>query len=102
MAGLGKFMKQAAKMQQQVERLQAELEAKELDITSGGGAVKIKISGAGKFLAVSIDPELLKEDPELVNETLLTAVQDAAQQAKDYNDEKMKSVTAAFQMPGLM
>lgn len=95
-------MKQAAKMQRQMETVQAELEAKELDITSGGGAVKIKISGAGKFLALEIDPELLKEDAELVNETVLTAVKDAAQQAKDYNDEQMKPVTSAFQMPGMM
>lgn len=102
MAGLGKFLKQAQKMQRQVETVQAELEAKELDITSGGGAVKIKINGAGKFISLEVDPELLKEEASLVNETVLTAVQDAAQQAKEFNDEKMKSATAGFQMPGMM
>jgi DNA-binding YbaB/EbfC family protein len=102
MAGLGKFLKQAQKMQRQVEQTQAEIEAHELDISSGGGAVTIKINGAGKFLALFVDPELLKEDADLVNETVLAAVQDAAQQAKDYSDEKMKSVTAGFQMPGMM
>ena len=101
MAGLGKFLKQAQKMQRQVETVQAELEAKELDITSGGGAVKIKINGAGKFLSLEIDLELLKEEASLVNETVLTAVQDAAQKAKEFNDEKMKSATAGFQMPGM-
>jgi len=101
MAGLGKFLKQAQKMQRQVESTQAEIEAKELEVTSGGGAVKIKINGAGKFLSLEVDPELLKEEASLVNDTLLAAVQDAAQQAKDYNDEKMKGATAGFQMPGM-
>lgn len=102
MAGVGKLLKQAQKMQRQVEATQARLEAKELDVTSGGGAVKIKINGAGTFLSLEIDPELLKEDAALVSETLLAAVQDAAKQAKDYNDNEMKSATAGFQMPGFM
>ena len=102
MAGVGKLLKQAQKMQRQVEDMQKALEAKELDVTSGGGAVKIKINGTGKFLALEIDPELLKEEPALVTETLLAAVQDAAQQSKDYNEAQMKTATAGFQMPGFM
>jgi nucleoid-associated protein EbfC len=102
MAGVGKLLKQAQKMQKQIETLQAQLEAKELDVTSGGGAVKIKINGAGKFLSLELDPELLKEDPKLVSETILAAVQDAAKQSKEYNDAQMQSVTSAFQMPGFM
>lgn len=88
-------------MQRQIETLQAELEAKELDVTSGGGAVKIKINGAGRFLSLEIDPELLKEDAKLVSETVLAAVQDAAQQAKEFNDAQMKGMNSAFQVPGL-
>jgi nucleoid-associated protein EbfC len=102
MAGVGKLLKQAQKMQKQIETLQAQLEAKELDVTSGGGAVKIKINGAGKFLSLEIDPELLKEDVKLVNDTVLAAVQDAAKQAKEYNEAQMQGVTSAFQMPGMM
>ncbi len=102
MAGVGKLLKQAQKMQRQVEVVQAEIEAKELDVTSGGGAVKIKINGAGKFLALEIDAELLKEDAALVNETVLAAVQDAAAQAKTFNDERMQAVTSEFRMPGFM
>lgn len=102
MAGLGKLLKQAQKMQRGVEALQAQLEAKVIDVTSGGGAVKIKISGAGKFLALELDPEFLKEDAKLVADTLLVAVQDAAKQAKEFNDAEMQKVTSAFQMPGMM
>ena len=102
MAGVGTLLKQAQKMQRQIEALQTQLEAKEIEVTSGGGAVKVKINGAGKFIAIVIDPELLKEDAKLVADTLLTAVQDAAKQAKELNDAEMQKVTSAFQMPGLM
>lgn len=102
MAGVGKLLKQAQKMQRSIETLQTQLEAKEIDVTSGGGAVKIKINGAGKFLSLVLDAEFLKEDPKLVSDTLLVAIQDAAKQAKDFNDAEMQKVTSAFQMPGMM
>jgi DNA-binding protein, YbaB/EbfC family len=101
MAGVGKLLKQAQKMQKQIEGLQAQLDAKELEITSGGGAVKVKISGSGKFLGLTLDPEFLKEDAKFVSDTILAAIQDAAKQAKEYNDGEMQKVTSAFQMPGM-
>jgi DNA-binding YbaB/EbfC family protein len=102
MAGVGKLLKQAQKMQRQIETLQTELEAKELEFTSGGGAIKIKITGAGKFLALDLDPEFLKEDAKFVADTLLAAIQDASAQAKERNEAEMKKITSVFQMPGLM
>ena len=101
MAGLGKLVKQAEKMKRGIEALQTQLDAKELAITSGGGAVKITINGSGKFLALTLDPEFLKEDAKLVADAILAAVQDAAKQAKDYNEAEMQKITGAFQMPGL-
>ena len=101
MAGVGKLLKQAQKMQRGIEALQAQLEAKEIDVTSGGGAVKLKVNGGGKFLALTLDPEFLKEDAKLVADTLLAAIQDAAKQSKEYNDTEMQKVTSAFQMPGM-
>ena len=102
MAGVGTLLKQAQKMQRSIESLQTQMEAKEIDVTSGGGAVKIKINGAGKFLSLVLDAEFLKEDPKLISDTLLVAIQDAAKQAKDFNDAEMQKVTSAFQMPGMM
>jgi DNA-binding YbaB/EbfC family protein len=102
MAGVGKLLKQAQKMQRQIESLQAQLEAREIEVTSGGGAVKVKINGAGKFISLALDPEFLKEDAKVVSDTLLAAIQDAAKQAKEHNDAEMQKVTSAFQMPGLM
>ena len=101
MAGLGKLIKQAGKMQRQIEELNKTLAERELDISSGGGAVQVKISGAGKFLALKLDPEFLKEDPKLVEETLLNAVQEAATKAKALNDSEMQRISSGFQMPGM-
>jgi hypothetical protein len=100
MPGVGKLLKQAQKMQRQMESLQAQLETKEIDVTAGGGAVALKISTSGKLLALKLDPEFLKEDPKFVEETLLLALQDATKQAKTQYDAEMQKVTAAFQVPG--
>jgi len=101
MAGVGKLLKQAQKMQRSIEALQAQLEAREIEVAAGGGAVKVKVSASAKFLALSLDPEFLKEDAKLVSHTVPAAIQDASKQAKELNDSEMQKVTSAFQMPGI-
>jgi DNA-binding YbaB/EbfC family protein len=101
MAGVGKLLKTAQKMQRSIETLQTQLEAQEIEVAAGGGAVRIKVSAAGKFLSLTLDPEFLKEDPKLVSDTILGAIQDASKQAKDLNESEMQKVTSAFQMPGI-
>lgn len=101
MAGVGKLLKQAQKMQRQMEAMQATLEAREIDVSAGGGAVQVKVNGAGKFLAVKLDPEFLKEDAKVIEETLLGAVREAATKAKTLHEEEMQKISAAFQMPGM-
>jgi len=102
MAGLGKLLKQAQKMQRGVEALQTQLDAHEIEVSSGGGAVQVKINGNGRFLSLALDPEFLKEEPAFVSETILSAIQDAVGQAKTYNEAEMQKVTSGFSMPGLM
>ena len=101
MAGVGKLLKQAQKMQRSIEELQSQLDTREIDVAAGGGAVKVKIAASGKFLGLSLDPEFLKEDAKTVSDTVLGAIQDAAKQAKDLHDAEMQKVTASLQMPGL-
>ena len=69
MAGVGKLLKQAQKMQRKMEQVQEELAQKEINVSCGGGAVNIKINGQGEFLAISINPDFLNEDQEFVEET---------------------------------
>lgn len=93
-------MKQAQKMQRRIEALQEELTALELTVSSGGGAIEIKVNGQGEFLGLKLDPEFLKEDTTFVQDTILEVVKEAAAKAKAANEEKMGEATAGFQLPG--
>jgi hypothetical protein len=101
MAGLGKFLKQAQKAQKQMEQVQEQLAARELETTAGGGAVRVKINGQGDFISLKLDPEFLKEDAGLVADAILEAVKQASNQAKNLSKEEVDKVTAGFQMPGM-
>lgn len=102
MAGVGKLLKQAQKMQKQMEKVQEQLASTTLDVSAGGGAITLVINGQGEFQSLKIDPEFLKEDAEMVQETLLTAIQDAAAQSKALNDSEMEKVQHGMGIPGLM
>lgn len=102
MAGVGKMLKQAQKMQQRIGEVQKELEEKEIEVTSGGGAIVIRINGQGRFLGIKFDPEFLKEDPAFVEESILAALREASDQAKETGEEMMRKATAGFHLPGLM
>ncbi|HWA28125.1 MAG TPA: YbaB/EbfC family nucleoid-associated protein [Lacunisphaera sp.] len=101
MADMIALMNQAKKMQRKIEETQKALEAREIDVSSGGGAVQIKVTGAGKFLALKLDPEFLKEDAKFVEETLLSAVNEAATKAKELHESEMKRISAGIQLPGM-
>ena len=96
MAGVGKLMKQAQKMQKQMEGIQSQLAEQIIEVSSGGGAINIKINAQGEFQAFKIDPEFLKEDAEFIEETLLGAVQEAAAKAKETSEEAMGAVTGGM------
>ena len=88
-------------MQQKMEEAQALLSEEIIEVSGGGGAVSIKISGQGEFKDLKLDPEFLKEDTEFVSEAILQAIVDATEQAKKKNDEAMSGLTGGMQMPGL-
>ncbi len=101
MPGVGKLLKQAQKMQKKMEALQEELALREIEISSGGGAVKIKVNGQQEVMAVTLDEEFLKEDKEFVEETILNAIQEALAKAKEMNEEEMGKITGGLNFPGL-
>jgi len=103
MAGVGKLLKQAQKMQKQMEAIQQELAETVLEVSSGGGAITIKITGQGEMQSIKIDPKFLQEDAEFVEETLLAAVQEASAKAKETSETAMSAVSAGMGgFPGLM
>ena len=86
MVGVGKLLKQAQKMQKSMAEAQEKLAEQVLEVSSGGGAITVKINGQGEFQSLSFDPEFLKEDPEVVEEATLAAVREAAEKAKQANE----------------
>lgn len=101
MPGVGKLLKQAQKMQKKMEALQAELAQREIEVSSGGGAVKLKVNGQQEVIALTLDDEFLKEDREFIEETLFNAIQEAIAKAKEMNEEEMGKITSGLNLPGL-
>lgn len=101
MPGVGKLLKQAQKMQKAMEGVQAELENQTVEVSNGGGAVKITANGHGAIKSIKLDPEFLKEDASVVESAILEAINEAAAKAKALGEEQMGKVTGGFSIPGL-
>lgn len=96
------MIKQAARMQQQLEQVQAQLAQRTVEATSGGGAVRVTARCDGSIAAVKIDPQALNPaDAALVEDMVLTAVNQALNSARDIANAEMGKVTAGLQLPGL-
>ncbi len=103
MSSIGKLMKQAARMQQQMEQTQAQLAAKTVEATSGGGAVKIVAKCDGTIASIKIDPQALNpSDASLLEDMVLSAANQALNQAKEISNAEMGKVTAGLNLPGMM
>jgi DNA-binding YbaB/EbfC family protein len=102
MAGVNKLLKQAQRMQKKMEQVQQELAQQEIEVSSGGGAVIVKMSISGEVRGLKINPELLKEAPDFVESTLLEAFREAVQGAKKQNEARMGELTSGLSFPGLM
>lgn len=102
MSSLGKLLKQAQRMQAQVEQVQAALAGRTVEASAGGGAVKVVARCDGTLAAVKIDPAALNPaDASLVEDMVLSAVNQALAQAKEVSNAEMNKITAGFNLPGL-
>jgi DNA-binding YbaB/EbfC family protein len=102
MSSIGKLMKQAARMQQQMEQIQSQLAQRTVEATSGGGAVKVVARCDGSIASIKIDPQAINPaDAQLIEDMILTAANQALSQAKDISNTEMGRVTSAFNLPGL-
>ena len=103
MSSIGKLMKQAARMQQQMEQIQADLAARTVEATSGGGAVKVDAKCDGTLASIKIDPQALTPaDAQMVEDMILAAANQALGQAKEISTAEMGKATAGFNLPGMM
>ena len=101
MSSIGKLMKQAARMQQQMEEIQNQLAQRTVEATSGGGAVRVTAKCDGSLAAIKIDPQALNpSDAQIVEDMILTAANQALAQAKEISNTEMGKVTAGMNLPG--
>jgi len=102
MSSLGKLMKQAQKMQQQMEEIQSALANRTVEATMGGGAVKVVARCDGSIASIKIDPQALNPaDAQLLEDMLVSAMNQALGQAKEISTAEMGKATAGFSLPGL-
>lgn len=95
-------MKQAARMQQEMEKVQTELANRTVEATSGGGAVKVTAKCDGSIIAIKIDPQALNPaDASLLEDMILTATNQALSQARDISNNEMGKLTSGLSIPGL-
>ena len=103
MANLNKIVKQAQRMQQDMAQIQKDLANRTVEATSGGGAVKVTAKCDGTIAGVKIDPQALNPaDSQLLEDMILTAANQALNQAKEISASEMGKVTAGFNLPGLI
>lgn len=103
MSSIGKLMKQAARMQQQMEAVQAQLAQRTVETTSGGGMVKVVARCDGTLASIAINPQAINPaDPALLEDLILVAVNNGLSQAKEITASEMGKVTGGMGIPGLM
>lgn len=103
MSSLGKLMKQAARMQQQMQAVQAELAQRTVEATSGGGVVRATARCDGTLAALRIDPQAISpSDPGQLEDLVLVAVNNALQLARETAAAEMSKVTGDAGLPGLL
>ena len=96
-------MKQAARMQQQMEQVQSQLAARTIEVTTGGGAVKVTAKCDGTIASIKIEPAAVNAaDAQLLEDMIVTGVNQALAQAKEISNAEMGKITQGFNLPGLM
>lgn len=99
---MNSVIKQAQKMQEEMERVQGELEEKTVEATAGGGAVKVVVSGKKEVVSLKIDRDAVDpEDVETLEDMITVAVNDAISKADEMMAEGMSEVTGGLNIPGL-
>jgi DNA-binding YbaB/EbfC family protein len=103
MSSIGKLMKQAARIQRQMEEVQNQLTSRTVESTSGGGAVKVVAKCDGTIASIKIDPQAVNAaEVELLQDMILTAANTALTQAKEISNAEMGKVTSGLSIPGLV
>jgi len=97
------MMKQAQQLQKQMAKMQEEIEATKVEYTSGGGVIKVIVTGKMLVDSIEIDPDAVDpEDVDILQDLIITAVNGAIEEAQKLASSKMGALTGGFNIPGLL
>ena len=103
--GMNNIIKKAQELQSQMEKAQQDLSSIEIEGQAGGGMITAKVNGHKELITLNIDPEVLQEDKEMVEDLIVAAVNQALQNAGKAAEEKMNSLTGGLagkiKLPGM-
>lgn len=97
--GLGNMMKQAQQMQQNMQKVQAELASVEVEGQAGSGMVKVTMTCGHEVRRVSLDDSLLSDDKEMLEDLIVLALNDAMKKAEETSQQRMSGFTAGMGLP---
>ncbi len=100
--GMANLQRMAQQMQQEMLRVQAELESATVDGSAGGGVVSATVTGKQELLGVRIDPSVVDpEDVEMLQDLVVAAINDALRASRALAEQKMSAVTGGLRIPGM-
>lgn len=97
--GMGNLMKQAQKMQEDMQRMQEEIANLQIEGQSGGGLVKVVMNGQHELASVAIDDSLVGDDKDMLEDLVAAAVNDATQKLAAASKERLGGITSGLDLP---
>jgi len=98
----GSLFKQAKEMQSKLADIQGDLEKKTVEVSTGGGMVRVKANGLNQILSVHIDDELINmQDREVLEDLIVGAMNETQKKVKELSQEEMSRLTGGIKIPGL-
>ena len=102
---MSNLLKQAQDVQKKIEEIQNQLADMVIDAEAGGGMVSVKVNGKQEILQINIDPDAMKEDKEMLEDLIISAVNKALTKAQTHSQEKMNNITggmiSGLKIPGI-
>ena len=102
MGNMNNMVRQAQKMQEDIQAVQERLEQTEFTETAGGGMIELVMTGGRELKSVKINPDIVdKDDIEMLQDLIISAVNEAVKQVEDTNEKEMGAITGGVSFPGL-
>ncbi len=102
MKGFGNLMKEAQKLQQQMEKLQEEVARKKVEATAGGGMITVEANGRQELVSIKVDPEVVnRDDVQMLEDLVLAACNEALRKSREMVQQELGKLTGGLKIPGM-